>query len=155
MSFLNRFRAKPEVQRRFAHFYATEVQLVAFWKGKEITELIFIFWMYAGHPGTQSVSVEGDDLWRLHLPHLVHDYGVAHGHLLCDLDPHHVPHQDVPGTRHHRRGDISYKTKHCNANSNTVVLADLHFIRNASFVLSLSIVERQTTGRRNNLEAIL
>lgn len=47
---------------------------------------------HAGNPGSESVPVEGDDIWGLHLPHLVHGIGLAHGHLFRHLDPHHVCH---------------------------------------------------------------
>lgn len=49
-----------------------------------------------GDPVPESVSVEGDDLRGLHIPDLVYGHGLAHGHLLRYLDPHHVCHQDVP-----------------------------------------------------------
>jgi len=47
---------------------------------------------WAGHPGTEPVPVEGDDVRGLHLPQLVHGDGLAHGRLLRHLDPHHVLH---------------------------------------------------------------
>lgn len=46
----------------------------------------------AGHPGSESVPVEGNDVRGLHVPHLVHGSGLAHGHLLRHLDPHYVRH---------------------------------------------------------------
>lgn len=48
--------------------------------------------LFSGHLVVEPLPVEGHDLPGLHLPHLVHGPGLAHGHLLCHLDPHHVCH---------------------------------------------------------------
>lgn len=49
--------------------------------------------------------MESDDVRGLHLPHLVHGYGLAHGHMLRQLDPHHVCHKDAPRPWHLNRGN--------------------------------------------------
>lgn len=64
--------------------------------------------LFSGHLGVEPVPVEGHDLPGLHLPHLVHGHGLAHGHLLRHLDPDHVCHQDAPGTGHLHGGSDAH-----------------------------------------------